>query len=747
MRRRRLEIGWYRSVASVVVVVLSAGVVSAAEETIQGSPTMLRAPVASASNATAAVALARAQGSRVEVLDQRTETRMVFAEPGGTMTAELHSYPVRVRHSGAWVAADTTLMRRSDGSVGPKAAMVDLAFSAGGGTAPLVRYGRDGKWFALSWPGELPVPTLTGSTATYVEVLPGVDLVLRAEVDGYAQYLVVKTPAAARQAAVSRVRLVLRTDGLTVRPTAAGGLEANDIKGAVVFAAPPSHMWDASATPRRAKVPVELDGSALVLLPEEALLTGPETVFPVTIDPIWRTPGVQAWTSVLQGSGLSDTPFWNSSGHPPLAQSGKCYPDPECGSLVRARSYFQFDTGFLEGKDILEGNLAASVVHSPDCRTYGENEVYKAYQQIHPGTTWNNQPGGGFITRFAAPNVNSKWGCGGNKEISVNVVNTINHGWTTTYIIQAVNEADGMQWRKYDSRSVVLRVRYNTKPDVPVLLPTDPPTAPPCKWCAGVRYVGDAGIRLRARMSDPDGDRLKALWHIYVNGVVQPGIRGDERPSGEIHDVFLDLRAREGKAIDWHAKAEDGVAPGSNWPQGAGPFVVDRTPPATKPNVGALLYREDNRWHGGVDVPDSFTFDSAGVSDVNHFLYGWSDPPATKVDANALGGSATVILTPPGDGPRDLPVQSVDRAGHRSPTRVYHFYVRAGNGPLAQWSFEGNTNDAAFLGDRHGSLRGNAAYGTGAVGSALRLDGEHGTEMAAPNTVRTDASFSVSAWV
>ncbi|EWM11282.1 LigA protein [Kutzneria sp. 744] len=101
-------------------------------------------------------------------------------------------------------------------------------------------------------------------------------------------------------------------------------------------------------------------------------------------------------------------------------------------------------------------------------------------------------------------------------------------------------------------------------------------------------------------------------------------------------------------------------------------------------------------------------------------------------------------IAPPSDGPQDLYVQSVDRAGHRSPTKKMHIYVRAGNGPVAQWSFEGNANDSAYLGSRNGTLTGGATYTPGAVGSSLALDGTG--YMTAANAVRTDGSFSVSAW-
>ncbi|MEU4746868.1 LamG domain-containing protein, partial [Actinosynnema sp. NPDC023658] len=76
---------------------------------------------------------------------------------------------------------------------------------------------------------------------------------------------------------------------------------------------------------------------------------------------------------------------------------------------------------------------------------------------------------------------------------------------------------------------------------------------------------------------------------------------------------------------------------------------------------------------------------------------------------------------------------------------LLHVHVRPGSGAVAQYSFEGNAKDTAFLGDRDGTTAGGISYTPGAVGSAITLDGTSGY-VSAPNAVRTDGSFTVSAW-
>jgi len=196
-----------------------------------------------------AMEAAKESGRKTEAVGLRTERRQVFTEPDGTFTAREYTEPVRTMRDGKWVDVDATLVRRADGSWGPRAATVGLTFSDGEADRPFVTMRRAGREFALTWPyGKLPAPRVEGETATYVDALPGVDLTVRAEADGFGHLLVVKTPEAAASSKLARLDLGMTTDGLKVTEDATGAILGEDSAvGGTVFQAGKPAMWDSAA--------------------------------------------------------------------------------------------------------------------------------------------------------------------------------------------------------------------------------------------------------------------------------------------------------------------------------------------------------------------------------------------------------------------------------------------------------------------------------------------------------------------
>jgi hypothetical protein len=739
-------------VLAVVAAVLSSPFASGPDP----APLPPDAPVTVAPDPATAVAAAFRQGTKVEVASERTDTRTVFVHPDGTHSARISAVPTRFQRGGRWVDIDRTLARRTDGTVAPKAVGDDVALS-GGGDGPLLRLTAGGRTLRMYWPGGLPAPELSGGSATYPEVFRGVDLVMRAEPQGYQQLLVIKTREAAGNPALARVGLAVRSTGLAVSVGKDGGLRAVDEAGTPVFVSSPSVMWDSGKpAPRSARVGAELAGGVLTLVPDKEFLADPATVYPVTVDPT-TTPFYKAqWATVLSGK-PTQTYWWRSADpqNPDWAQVGQCWNgNGDCAGIGEAQAYFQFDTGFLADKDVAWANFYTSVAHSPNCNTY--THVLHAFGGgIAGNITWNNRPGGWEVASFGAP---PRPGCAGHTGVGIGVVPALNKTGATTFFLRAANGGDQNAWRKYLSGSTFLEVRWNRAPYAPAGLRTDPPIPAPCTWCGGVPFVADDQIRLIATLNDPDSDMLRPSWRVQVSGrPLWTNDPNDFKPSGVAHNWLVGLGGEHGRRVNWWVHGVDEFT-GGDAAHGTG-FEVDTQGVAVAPGVTSAAYPDDEDWHGGVGVPGVFRFspgaacdpgtNANGVCDIDHYRYDWGDTPtpATKVDANALGGSASVSLAPPGDGPRILSVQSVDRAGNRSPVTKYRFLVRAGNGPFAQWSMEGNTRDTAFLGDRHGTPQGAVTYAPGAVGSSMVADGAPATYMSAPTTVDTSASFSVSAWV
>ncbi|MFJ6393902.1 LamG domain-containing protein [Streptomyces sp. NPDC091972] len=395
-----------RFLASAVVTVLLAGL-----PVVAGSAPQAQADATP--EAQAASAKAAESGERVEVVGQRTEYSTTYANPDGlTFKLVQSAVPVRARlGDGSWAAPDATLERRADGSIGPKAAVLDIALSGGGDGADLVTLADSGTSLSLGWPGVLPPPVLDGASAVYGDVLPGVDLRMTATAEGIRQVLVVKNATAAANPALKKLDFSLKTKGLTVRDEG-GNLSAVDANGNTVFRAPSAQMWDsagdaAATSPASASqasfslasvnevaaseddgsgeksadpaegpgdgdvsvmLPVSADKDSVTVVPDADLLTGADTVYPLYIDPdvSWG----ESERTLLSSDG--DT-FYNFSGGDDGKGVGYCGTYVTggyayyCGSGYRNRMYFEFSPSQLAGKEVLDVTFRVTERFSMSC--------------------------------------------------------------------------------------------------------------------------------------------------------------------------------------------------------------------------------------------------------------------------------------------------------------------------------------------------------------------------------------------
>lgn len=366
---------------------------------------------------------AAASGEKIEVEGERTERDTVFANPDGeTFTLERSIVPVRVPTSvGGWTDPDATLVVRPDGSIGPKAATVDLSFSPGGLGKDMVTIGTGGRSVVLGWPGELPEPRLEGERAVYDDVLPDVNLILTATVEGFRQVLEVETLEAASDPALKSLEYTVATEGLRIHEGAVGTLEAVDGNGQVVFRSPSARMWNsagdtapvaatdgqstqmAGAEPTGRPERTAADPEPLPAGPSEEgeplagpgagdeaatmdveLASGTVTVTPdadlvarttAAELPLYIDPSVELNESertVLSSDG--DT-FYNFSGGDNGMSVGRCssaviggyiYYCTE-GSAYTNRMYFEFKPDKLKGKHILDATFAVTETWSFSC--------------------------------------------------------------------------------------------------------------------------------------------------------------------------------------------------------------------------------------------------------------------------------------------------------------------------------------------------------------------------------------------
>lgn len=773
MRLSNRKKRWRVLAAGVALSVVAGGVVATVTGGFAVDPPQL-APVAEAPDEASALVAAQRQGSRVEVAGLRSETARVFANPTGTLALEQSVLPVRTRRGERWVDIDPTLRKADDGSLTTTATTAAITFS-GGGTNLVARIGAGDKSMELTWPTALPAPQVDGETAVYPEVLAGVDLRVRANRTGFAHELLVKDARAAANPALREITLGLKTSGVDLAADNDGTLSAVDRAGVLVFRAPPALMWD---SPKAAKageeappaierrVGVRIGTGTLTLVPDQGLLGDSGVRFPIVIDPQWsmHSVGHAGWTLARRAH---DFPHWNLQ---PTDDDTRYYGVGRVGhapgwpDAYLDRSYFRFDTRILRGSRIKSASFNFFQVwkdlHTCDAQYVNPMSLYLT-GPISEQTKWSNQPA--RLDWQSNVRSTSKIGHCAPSSWGMNMHNATqkaaDNGWADVTVgLWADDEVGNGGWKRFkvqEDKVPWIQVEFNRRPDAPHWTDTEPKLPAPCRWCAGKSYVGPTDLKLTTFLTDPDGGELNAYWRIDRGG--QEVWAHQLKGSGQKFEASFDTRGLHGKSVTWSVNANDGPldAGGLDGDRKDGPgFTVDEISPHTKPLVASTLYpTQENAWHGGVGVPGTFTFGANTAPDVDRYVYGFTDPPSTYVDADQLGGGAKVEITPTKDGRNTLFVQSVDRAGNRSQRVDYDFYVRPGSGATAHWALEDNVRDTAYLGARHGTAVGTVGYGPGAVARGLQLDGAGGHIEVAKGTlaatwpVRTDISFSALAWV
>jgi hypothetical protein len=726
-----------------------------------------------------ALALAKASDERVEVLDERTEVSQMFAEPTGRLTYEATAVPQRVRRAGnAWADVDLNLAPGSDGALRPRASVSDVRFSPDG-TGPLVTAVRHGKTLTLTWPGpSLRPPSVDRDTATYPEVLPGVDLAVRATPTGFSHVLKVKTAAAAANPELRRITFELGGDARVQRLT--GGALSAVADSVLVATAPAPAMWDSQVPPvaaraaaprgavsdpsspsapgdaaRVAAVETEVTPTGdLVLKPDAGMLSGQAT-FPLFIDPAWST-GKSRWAyATNNNSNNTDTS---------VARVGR---DPNSSKVYR--SFFEFATKKLAAKHIESAYVQMKIDHSFTCEMSWTHMYRSGSLTATPRTKWSTK----LLTRVSAAesHANEGRGCPDSPQndmwvnftgsgVTSMLANAASKGNATVTVgfsagnAEGEHETDKERWKKFLPGNAKLIADVDAKPGKPNYVQINGVAC----TTAGIR-IGLTNPYFSANFPDADKSQsISGTWEwgeVTASGTVALKT-APARTSAAANSRATTARvsgAANGKRYAVRVKATDPApynmpSDFSDWCY----FIVD----TAVPDITVTELSKP----AGPGKPGEYLLASRATDTVT-FQYGWEEVPEFQVPAGTVAGvagrAAKVTVTAPSYGINVLHAQAIDSTKNKG-YGSWETNVGRPTPAVAQWGLEtypGVSQEAA-LADSAPAIAGDTPLAPTNVGWAgnARLVGAQSAVFGGSSYLSTSGpvvdtmqSFSVSAWV
>ena len=378
-----------------------------------------------------AQAQALATGKPVEVTSMRDEHNAVYANPDGSFTDQDWIDIQHVKQGDSWVNVDTTL-KAATGVLQPGATKDQLTLSDGGTTQAATL--SDGtNTVGLPFSSSLPTPTVSGNTATYANVLPGVDFVQSATTSGVEQSLVIKQRPSA---ALPVWKLPLKLTGLHTSTGQGGSITLLDASNNTVFSSGPAVMTDATGLRSEqlsAPLTTTASGPEVDVTADAAWLADPATKYPVTIDP---STNFAEFNHTYVDSNNPTTNYSTSS----YLWAGRA-----TGTNTQ-RAFIGFSTGAS-----VHGTVTSATVHMHIFAQNNSADTTDMYDSgtISSATTYSNQP-----TIYANWASADGTGTGGWQLFGATAMMQAfanNNVYQGTIALKATNEANTAYMKKYDS--------------------------------------------------------------------------------------------------------------------------------------------------------------------------------------------------------------------------------------------------------------------------------------------------------
>ncbi|MBV1853254.1 hypothetical protein [Catellatospora tritici] len=400
------------------------------------------------------------------------------------------------------------------------------------------------------------------------------------------------------------------------------------------------------------------------------LVAGFVTVIASPAQAFW-VQSISATSRAYTDSKLPTQSFVNVAGDVPLG----AWSDG-AGAKHRSRAYFTFDISRYAGKVISKADVVVKEASAADCAVAQPIELWRT-DPITSTTSWDDAPrrreligttnaGGpdatcpGYLVWDARAAV-QRAAKRGDATFTIEI--RVPHGF----------EGDLTHGRKLKPFATA-NLEWNTAP-VNGTLAVEYPVAG-CTTRQDPVVVPPYHITLTHRWTDPDtNDYGRAEFAAWPVGHEDQRIEAPGSGYGpNFSKVAWDMsRYPHGTVLAWTSRAYDGHDY-SAWAKPCFVKIDAKAPPA--PKVTSAQYPNDGQPHTGAGLPGTFTFSARGTKDVVGYYWGRYGDTYNYVPAPAPGADATLQFTPTSF-MENLSVQSVDKAGNRSPKTEYEFYVRS----------------------------------------------------------------------